>query len=126
VVASTLPHAQKRGLFARRSPLLRFQDDAQLVALVRKGHDHAFDMLVERYQSRLLGFCRQMLKSTEDAEDVLQEVFVASYNAMIADDREIAVRPWLYRIARTAACSRTSPTFPRPSARRSCCARSTR
>src|SRR4051794_14333137 len=41
-----------------------------------------------------------MLGSTEDAEDVLQEVFVASYNAMIADEREIAVRPWLYRIAR--------------------------
>jgi RNA polymerase sigma factor (sigma-70 family) len=98
--ASTLTHAQRRGLFARRSPLLRFQEDEQLVALTRKGHQHAFDMLVERYQSRLLGFCRQMLGSTEDAEDVLQEVFVAAYNAMVADERPIAVRPWLYRIAR--------------------------
>jgi RNA polymerase sigma factor (sigma-70 family) len=98
--ASTLTHAQRRGLFARRSPLLRFQDDENLVALTRKGHQHAFDMLVERYQSRLLGFCRQMLGSTEDAEDVLQEVFVAAYNAMVADERPIAVRPWLYRIAR--------------------------
>ena len=98
--ASTLTHAQRRGLFARRSPLLRFQDDEHLVALTRKGHQHAFDALVERYQSRLLGFCRQMLGSTEDAEDVLQEVFVAAYNAMIADERPIAVRPWLYRIAR--------------------------
>ena len=98
--ASTLTHAQRRGLFARRSPLLRFQDDEQLVALTRKGHQHAFDALVERYQSRLLGFCRQMLGSTEDAEDVLQEVFVAAYNAMVADERPIAVRPWLYRIAR--------------------------
>jgi RNA polymerase sigma factor (sigma-70 family) len=98
--ASTLTHAQRRGLFARRSPLLRFQDDEKLVALTRKGHQHAFDALVERYQSRLLGFCRQMLGSTEDAEDVLQEVFVAAYNAMVADERPIAVRPWLYRIAR--------------------------
>jgi RNA polymerase sigma factor (sigma-70 family) len=98
--ASTLTHAQRRGLFARRSPLLRFQDDAHLVVLTRKGHQHAFDALVERYQSRLLGFCRQMLGSTEDAEDVLQEVFVAAYNAMVADERPIAVRPWLYRIAR--------------------------
>jgi RNA polymerase sigma factor (sigma-70 family) len=98
--ASTLTHAQRRGLFARRSPLLRFQDDEQLVALTRNGHQHAFDALVERYQSRLLGFCRQMLGSTEDAEDVLQEVFVAAYNAMVADERPIAVRPWLYRIAR--------------------------
>jgi RNA polymerase sigma factor (sigma-70 family) len=98
--ASTLTHAQRRGIFARRSPLLRFQDDENLVALTRKGHQHAFDSLVERYQSRLLGFCRQMLGCTEDAEDVLQEVFVAAYNAMVADERPIAVRPWLYRIAR--------------------------
>jgi RNA polymerase sigma factor (sigma-70 family) len=98
--ASTLTHAQRRGLFARRSPLLKFQSDESLVALTRRGHQHAFEALVERYQSRLLGFCRQMLRSTEDAEDVLQEVFVASYNAMIADERPIAVRPWLYRIAR--------------------------
>jgi RNA polymerase sigma factor (sigma-70 family) len=98
--ASTLTHAQRRGLFARRSPLLRFQDDEKLVGLTRRGHQHAFDTLVERYQSRLLGFCRQMLGCTEDAEDVLQEVFVAAYNAMVADERPIAVRPWLYRIAR--------------------------
>jgi RNA polymerase sigma factor (sigma-70 family) len=98
--ASTLTHAQRRGLFARRSPLLKFQADEKLVALTRRGHQHAFDALVERYQARLLGFCRQMLSCTEDAEDVLQEVFVAAYNAMVADQRPIAVRPWLYRIAR--------------------------
>ena len=98
--ASTLTHAQRRRLFARRSPLLKFQGDESLVALTRDGNQSAFEVLVTRYQARLLGFCRQMLRSTEDAEDVLQEVFVASYNAMCADDRPIAVRPWLYRIAR--------------------------
>jgi len=41
-----------------------------------------------------------MLSSKEDAEDVLQEVFAAAFNAMLADEREINVRPWLYRIAR--------------------------
>lgn len=41
-----------------------------------------------------------MLSSQEDAEDVLQEVFAASFNAMCADDRPINARPWLYRIAR--------------------------
>ena len=53
-----------------------------------------------RYQARLLAFCRHMLSSKEDAEDVLQEVFAAAFNAMLADDRPINVRPWLYRIAR--------------------------
>ena len=41
-----------------------------------------------------------MLGSREDAEDVLQEVFAAAFNAMIGDDRPLNVRPWLYRIAR--------------------------
>src|SRR4051794_7675097 len=41
-----------------------------------------------------------MLSSKEDAEDVLQEVFAAAFNAMLAADRPINVRPWLYRIAR--------------------------
>jgi RNA polymerase sigma factor (sigma-70 family) len=41
-----------------------------------------------------------MLASREDAEDVLQEVFAAAFNAVLADERAINVRPWLYRIAR--------------------------
>ena len=55
---------------------------------------------MQRYQPRLLAFCRHMLGSQEDAEDVLQEVFAASFNALCADERAINVRPWLYRIAR--------------------------
>ena len=83
-----------------RSPLLRLQSDERLVGLVRRGNHHAFEALVSRYQSRLLAFCRHMLSSREDAEDVLQEVFAAAFNAMLADERPINVRPWLYRIAR--------------------------
>jgi RNA polymerase sigma factor (sigma-70 family) len=82
------------------TPLLRLQSDERLIALVRRGNHAAFEMLVARYQSRLLAFCRHMLGSREDAEDVLQEVFAASFNAICADDRAINVRPWLYRIAR--------------------------
>jgi RNA polymerase sigma factor (sigma-70 family) len=83
-----------------RSPLLRLQSDERLIALVRRGNHHAFEALVARYQARLLAFCRHMLSSKEDAEDVLQEVFAAAFNAVLADDRPINVRPWLYRIAR--------------------------
>ena len=83
-----------------RSPLLRLQSDERLIALVRRGNHHAFEALVARYQARLLAFCRHMLSSKEDAEDVLQEVFAAAFNAILADQREINVRPWLYRIAR--------------------------
>jgi RNA polymerase sigma factor (sigma-70 family) len=82
------------------SPLLRLQSDERLIALTRRGQHAAFEALCARYQSRLLAFCRHMLSSREDAEDVLQEVFAAAFNAVLADEREINVRPWLYRIAR--------------------------
>jgi RNA polymerase sigma factor (sigma-70 family) len=98
--ASALTTASQRGLLARRSPLLKLQGDERLISIARKGNPGAFETIVDRYQGRLLGFCRQMLGSTEDAEDVLQEVFVNAYRAMLADDREINLRPWLYRIAR--------------------------
>ncbi len=83
-----------------RSPLLRLQSDERLIHLVRRGSDAAFEVLVARYNSRLLAFCRHMLGSREDAEDVLQDVMAAAYNAILADERPINVRPWLYRIAR--------------------------
>src|SRR6195952_2002758 len=98
--ASALSHASRRGLLARKSPLLKLQGDEKLIAMARSGNPSAFETIVDRYQGRLLGFCRQMLGSTEDAEDVLQEVFVNAYRAMLADEREINLRPWLYRIAR--------------------------
>ena len=88
------------GRQAAGSPLLRLNSDERLVAMTRRGQDGAFEALVSRYQTRLLGFCRNMLGNHEDAEDVLQEVFASAYTAMLADDREIMVRPWLYRIAR--------------------------
>ena len=55
-----------------RSPLLRLKSDDHLIELTRRGQHGAFEALVQRYQSRLLAFCRHMLNSTEDAEDVLQ------------------------------------------------------
>jgi RNA polymerase sigma factor (sigma-70 family) len=97
--ASALNHAVPLGMRGP-APLLRLQSDERLIALVRRGNHGAFEALVARYQSRLLAFCRHMLGSREDAEDVLQEVFAASFNAILADDRPINVRPWLYRIAR--------------------------
>src|ERR1700755_2060897 len=99
VEVSALKYSGAAGLHGR-SPLLRLQSDERLIAYVRRGNNHAFEVLVARYQSRLLSFCRHLLGSREDAEDVLQEVMAAAFNAILADDRPINVRPWLYRIAR--------------------------
>ena len=97
---SALPN--RSGIAGLRGPsaLLRLQSDERLIALTRRGNQAAFEVLCSRYHSRLLSFCRHMLGSKEDAEDVLQEVFAAAFNAVLADERAINVRPWLYRIAR--------------------------
>src|SRR5438270_5532385 len=96
---SALKYRGGLGLHAR-SPILRLQSDERLIAFVRRGNAAAFEALVGRYESRLLAFCRHLLGSREDAEDVLQEVLAAAFNAILADERPIKVRPWLYRIAR--------------------------
>src|SRR5690242_12043491 len=96
---SALKYSGGVGLHGR-SPLLRLQSDERLISLLRRGNTSAFEVLVSRYESRLMAFCRHLLGSREDAEDVLQEVFAAAFNAVLADDRPINVRPWLYRIAR--------------------------
>jgi RNA polymerase sigma factor (sigma-70 family) len=78
----------------------RPRSDEALVASMRLGDQGAFDALVARYQTRLFWFCWQILKSKEDVEDALQDVFTSAYTAILADRREIQVQPWLYRIAR--------------------------
>jgi DNA-directed RNA polymerase specialized sigma24 family protein len=80
--------------------LLRLSSDERLVARVRAGSEAAFATLFERYRGPLLSFCRHMLGSQEDAEDAVQLAFANAYRHMLRTDRELRVRPWLYRIAR--------------------------
>ena len=79
---SALTHASAAPGLRGPSALLRLQSDERLIALTRRGHNAAFEVLCSRYQSRLLSFTRHMLSSREDAEDVLQEVFAAAFNAV--------------------------------------------
>src|ERR671913_1836450 len=83
------------------TPLLRLRSDDQLVALFRAGSDEAFGVLHDRYRQRLFAYVRQMLSrhSRQDAEDVLQDVFVRAFGALRGDSRAINVRAWLYRVA---------------------------
>jgi RNA polymerase sigma factor (sigma-70 family) len=80
--------------------LLRLRTDEQLVSLFRSGNDDAFRVIHDRYRQRLFVYARQMLGGAcDDAEDALQEIFVRAYAALRANDRELALRAWLYRIA---------------------------
>src|SRR5919202_5852202 len=93
------PGLSRRPLLS--SPLLRLRSDEQLVALVRAGSEEAFAVIHDRYRQRLFAYVRQMLSpgSRQDAEDVMQDVFVRAYGALRADAREVNLRAWLYRVA---------------------------
>ena len=81
-------------------PLLRLRSDEQLVRLFRAGSDEAFRVIHDRYRTRLFAYARQMLGgSRADAEDALQDVFVRAYGGLRANDRDVSLRAWLYRIA---------------------------
>jgi RNA polymerase sigma factor (sigma-70 family) len=83
------------------TPLLRLRSDEQLLALFRAGSEEAFSVIHDRYRQRLFAYVRQMLCAAprQDAEDVLQDVFVRAYGALRADRRHVHVRAWLYRVA---------------------------
>jgi RNA polymerase sigma factor (sigma-70 family) len=84
----------------RRSRLLAAESDDRLVSFTRQGHEAAFEVLVERYEKRILVFCRNLVRSNEDARDMVQDVFASAHRAMLQDERPIHVKAWLYRIAR--------------------------
>jgi len=84
---------------------LRFATDERLVASVRQGDSVAFEALYERHVGELLSFCVYMLGSRQDAEDAVQATFASAYRALRADRRRIALRPWLFTIARNEALS---------------------
>jgi RNA polymerase sigma factor (sigma-70 family) len=87
-------------------PALRVASDERLVAQVRGGSRIAFEVVYDRHHAGILAFCRHMLGSREEAEDVVQHTFTAAYQALLADDqREIALKAWLYAIARNRCVS---------------------
>ena len=81
------------------APLLRLRSDEQLLGLFRAGREDAFRVLHDRYHERLLAYVRHMLRGHADAEDIVQDVFERAYGALRSGERDIAVRPWLYRVA---------------------------
>jgi len=84
----------------RADVLLRFVSDERLVGHVRDGSEEAFEVLYDRHHRGILGFCRHMLGSVDEAEDALQHAFMAAYRDLLRSDKPIQLRPWLYAIAR--------------------------
>jgi RNA polymerase sigma factor (sigma-70 family) len=79
--------------------------DERLVAIAKDGDERAFEILYERHAPAILRYCRSLLRSTQEAEDVKQEVFVLAISALRRGAEPDAFRPWLYRVAHNACMS---------------------
>lgn len=81
--------------------------DTELIAKISVRDRIAFDFFYDRYASVLFSFCFRILKEKEEAEDVLQEVFIQIWrDAPRFDATRGSVRSWLFTIARSRALDR--------------------
>ena len=74
-------------------------NDQQLVQRVQKGDKSAFDLLVLKYQHRVLKLVGRFVSDAAEAQDVAQEAFLKAYRALPSFRGDSAFYTWLYRIA---------------------------
>lgn len=75
------------------------QSDQQLVERVQKGDKRAFDLLVIKYQHKIMGLISRYVNDNSEIEDVAQEAFIKAYRALPRFRGDSAFYTWLYRIA---------------------------
>lgn len=73
--------------------------DKQLVSRVQKGDRRAFDLLVLKYQHRILSLVGRFISDYAEAQDVTQEAFIKAYKALPSFRGDSAFYTWMYRIA---------------------------
>lgn len=73
--------------------------DAQLVKRVQKGDKRAFDLLVVKYQHKIVSLVSRYVRDNDEALDVAQEAFIKAYRALPRFRGDSAFYTWLYRIA---------------------------
>ena len=89
--------------------------DAELVARVKAGDKKAFDLLVLKYQRKIMRLLSRMIRDQAEVEDVAQEAFIKAYRALPQFRGDSAFYTWLYRIAINTARNWLSSNSRRPS-----------
>lgn len=82
----------------RHSLMSKADSDERLVEQAAKGDKDSYRQLVERYQARAFSIAYEVVKSKEDAEDVVQESFVKAYMSLGQFRGHSSFYTWLYRI----------------------------
>ncbi|MFM4994669.1 RNA polymerase sigma factor RpoE [Aeromonas sanarellii] len=73
--------------------------DEQLVERVQRGDKNAFNLLVRKYQHKVVNLVARYVNNPGDVPDVTQEAFIKAYRALPTFRGESAFYTWLYRIA---------------------------
>lgn len=72
--------------------------DQQLVERAQRGDKHAFELLVAKYQRKLVRLLSRFIRDPTEVEDVAQEAFIKAYRALPMFRGDSAFYTWLYRI----------------------------
>ncbi|MGR4068784.1 RNA polymerase sigma factor RpoE [Halomonas sp. LR3S48] len=75
------------------------ETDQQLVERAQKGDTRAFDLLVKKYQHKIIGLIGRYIQDHAEVQDVAQEAFIKAYRALGKFRAESAFYTWMYRIA---------------------------
>ena len=75
------------------------ETDEQIAARVQHGEGELFGEIIERYQAKLLRYARKFLVDPDDGEDIVQDIFVKTYQNLQSFDTSRSFSPWIYRIA---------------------------
>jgi RNA polymerase sigma-70 factor (ECF subfamily) len=73
--------------------------DIMLVECAQSGDVRAFELLIKKYQSRVIALLYRFVKNEQDALDLAQDVFIKAYRALSGFRKDSAFYTWLYRIA---------------------------
>ena len=73
--------------------------DQALVERVQKGDKKAFDLLVRKYQQRVMNVLSRYVRDYAEVQDLAQETFIKAYRALASFRGDSAFYTWLYRIA---------------------------
>ncbi len=88
--------------------------DSQLVRRVQKGDKGAFDILVLKYQHKIVNLVMRYVRDPEQAMDISQEAFIKAYRALPRFRGDSAFYTWLYRIAVNTAKNHLAAQRRRP------------
>lgn len=97
-MAQTNPD-RKAAADAADRPLDGGPPDADLVSLAQTGDPAAYETLIRRYHTRVYGMVYNMTSHAQDAEDIVQTIFVKAYRALGSFRGRSSFSTWLYRIA---------------------------